>query len=207
MTLRMLSTLGFAATLALGAAVLPSRADTAQTPPAKVEAGTYKVDPNHTQVLFGVSHFGFTTYYGLFTDAAGTLALDPTKPEASHLDVTVKTGSVSVQSPKLEGELKGDAWLDAAKFPEMTFKSSKVVKTGDDTADVTGDLTMHGVTKPLTLAVTYVNAGPSPVSKAYTVGFEAKGKVKRTDFGVKTYAPMIGDDVELTISGSFERQG
>lgn len=203
MKLRTLSALGLLAALAV-----PASAQTAsKTEPAKVEAGPYKVDPNHTQVLFGVSHFGFTTYYGSFTATAGTLDLDPAKPAGSKLDVTVKTDSVSVQSPKLQDELKGNQWLDAGKFPEATFKSTKVVRTGANRATVTGDLTLHGVTKPVTLDVTYVNAGPNPLSKAYTAGFEAKGKIKRSDFGVKTYLPVIGDEVDLMISGAFEHQG
>jgi polyisoprenoid-binding protein YceI len=200
--LRFLSALAVAAL-----ATAPALAQMAKVEPAKVEAGAYKIDPNHTQVVFGVNHFGFTTYYGTFTNAAGTLDLDPTKPADSKLDVTIKTDSVSVMSPKLEGELKGDQWLDAGKFPDATFKSTKVTKTGAATASVTGDLTLHGVTKPVTLDVTYVNAGPNPLSKAYTAGFEAKGKIKRSDFGVKTYLPVIGDEVQLMISGAFEHQG
>jgi polyisoprenoid-binding protein YceI len=184
---------------------IPAFAQT-RVEPAKVEAGAYKVDPNHTQVLFGVSHFGFTTYHGAFTDTSGTLNLDPAKPDQSKLDVTIKTGSVAVQSPKLQGELNSDQWLDTAKFPEATFKSTKVVKTGAGTANVTGDFTLHGVTKPVTLAVAYVGAGPNPLTKTYTVGFDAKGKFKRSDFGVKTYVPLIGDEVDLIISGAFEQQ-
>jgi polyisoprenoid-binding protein YceI len=196
--------------LALAATALiavPALADMPQTPPTKVEAGTYNVDSNHTQIVFGVSHFGFTTYYGSFTQTAGSLNLDPAKPDDSKLDVTVKTGSVSVQSPKLQDELKSASWLDAGKFPDATFKSTRVTKTGDNSATVTGDLTLHGVTKPVTLDVTYVNAGPNPVSKTYTAGFEAKGRIKRSDFGVKTYVPLIGDEVELKISGAFEHKG
>ena len=194
--------------VALAAAILtPAFAQMAKVEPAKVESGTYKVDPNHTQVMFGVSHMGFTTYYGAFTASAGTLALDPAKPDSSTLDVTVKTGSVAVASPKLQDELKSNAWLDATQFPDATFKSTKVTKTGATTADVTGDLTLHGVTKPVTLAVTYMNAGQNPLNKAYTAGFEAKGTIKRSDFGVKTYVPLIGDEVELIISGAFEHQG
>ena len=191
---------------ALAAAVLlatPAVAQMAKTEPAKVQAGPYEVEPNHTQIMFGVSHFGFTTYYGQFRETSGTLDLDPAKPADSKLNVAVKIASVSVQSPKLEEELKSDAWLDAGKFPDATFKSTKVTKTGASTATVVGDLTLHGVTKPMTLEVTYVNAGPNPLSKAYTAGFEAKGKIKRTDFGVKTYAPVIGDEVDLIISGTF----
>lgn len=201
MTLRFIPMLATAVLFAT-----PTLAQSAKTEPSKVQAGAYEVEPNHTQIVFGVSHFGFTTYYGQFRETSGTLTLDPAKPADSKLDVAVKIGSVSVQSPKLEGELKSDAWLDAGKFPEATFKSTKVTKTGASAATVVGDLTLHGVTKPVTLEVTYVNAGPNPLNKAYTAGFEAKGKIKRTDFGVKTYAPAIGDEVDLMISGTFVHQ-
>ena len=186
---------------------VPALAQLAKVEPAKVEAGSYKVDPNHTEVVFGVSHLGFTTYYGSFSNASGTLDLDPAKPDSSKLDVTVKTGSVMVPSAKLLDELKSDQWLDATQFPDASFKSTKVTKTGATTATVAGDFTLHGVTKPITLSVTYMNAGPNPISKAYTAGFEAKGKIMRSDFGVKTYLPLIGDEVDLMISGSFEHQG
>ncbi len=191
---------------ALACVSAPAMADMAKTEPSKVEAGTYKVEPNHTQIMFGVSHFGFTTYYGAFTATSGSLDLDPAKPSDSKLDVSIKVDSVAVQSAKLQDELKSDQWLDAAKFPDATFKSTKVTKTGATTATVVGDFTLHGVTKPITLDVTYVNAGPNPISKVYTAGFEAKGKIKRSDFGVKTYLPVIGDEVDLMISGTFEHQ-
>ncbi len=105
---------------------------------------------------------------------------------------------------KLTGELKDPEWLDSAKFPKATFVSKKVTPTGKDSADIEGELTLHGVTKPLTLHAHFVGAGMNPIKKTYTVGFEAKGVVKRTDFGVSKYAPYIGDDVTLTINAAFE---
>ena len=175
--------------------------------PAKVEAGAYDVEPNHTQVLFGVNHITFTPFHGFFTKSSGTLNLDPAKPDSSNLEVHVVIDSVYTPSDKLNGELKGDQWLDANKFPEAVFKSTKVTKTGADTAKVAGDLTLHGVTKPMTLSVKYVNAGTNPLDKTYITGFEATGKIKRSDFGVKTYVPLIGDEVDLMISAAFKHQG
>ncbi len=177
------------------------------TDASKVQAGTYDVEPNHTQVLFSVNHLGFTTYTGLFTKASGTLVLDPAKPDASKLDVSVDVNSVTTPSEKLTGELKSDAWLDGTKFPNITFKSTKVTKTGAESAKVTGDLTLHGVTRPETLTVKFNGAGVNPLDKKYTTGFEVTGKIKRSDFGVKTYIPLIGDEVTLTIAGAFEKQG
>ncbi|CAA2155361.1 Protein YceI [Methylobacterium brachiatum] len=195
---------GLALALALGGTA------SAQTPPtrdpAQIQAGTYAVDPGHTQVGWRVSHMGFSNYAGGFSDVSGSLTLDPKNPAASKLSVKIPVASVTTTSAKLTDELKGDQWLDAGKYPTMTFVSTKVAPAGKDHAKVTGDLTLHGVTKPVTLDVTLVGAGVNPLSKKYTVGFEATGTLKRSEFGVKTYVPLIGDELHLTIAGAFERQ-
>ncbi|WP_298953891.1 YceI family protein [uncultured Methylobacterium sp.] len=192
--------------LALGLAA-PALAQTAPTrDAAQIQAGTYAVDAGHTQVGFAVTHFGFSHYYGSFSEVSGTLELQPQKPEASSLKVSIPVGSVMTTSAKLTGELKEDKWLNAGKHPAATFVSTKIVPEGDGKARVTGDFTLNGVTKPVTLDVTLVGAGANPLNKRYTVGFDAKGTIKRSDFGVKTYVPMIGDDVQLTIAGAFERK-
>jgi polyisoprenoid-binding protein YceI len=174
--------------------------------PAAVQAGAYQVEPMHTRVLFAVSHMGFSTWYGNFTGASGSLTLDPADPTKSTVEIHVPVASVSTTNTKLDGELKDDKWLDAAKFPEMVFKSGKVTPTGKDAADVEGQLTLHGETKPVTLHVQFNGAGVNVMDKHYTVGFEAKGKIKRSDFGVKTYVPLIGDEVDLILSAAFEKQ-
>lgn len=193
-----------AMTIALAAPAL------SQTPPtrdpAQIQAGTYAVDPGHTQVGWRVSHMGFSNYSGGFSDVSGSLTLDPKSPGQSKLSIKIPVSSVATTSDKLTGELKSDQWLDAGKFPDMTFVSTKVTPEGKDKAKVAGNLTLHGVTKPVTLDVSLVGAGTNPLSKKYTVGFEATGTLKRTEFGVKTYVPLIGDDLHLTIAGAFERQ-
>jgi polyisoprenoid-binding protein YceI len=103
--------------------------------------------------------------------------------------------------------LKGDQWLDAKANPQITFKAKSVTVTGPQTATVTGDLTLHGVTKPVNLQAKLNGGGVNPLDKKFTVGFELAGKIKRSDFGVKTYLPLIGDEVDLTISAAFEKQG
>lgn len=193
-----------ALTMALAAPAL------SQTPPtrdpAQIQAGTYAVDPGHTQVGWKVSHMGFSNYYGSFSDVSGSLTLDPKNPAQSKLAIKIPVSSVATTSDKLTGELKSEQWLDASKFPDMTFVSTKVTPDGKDKATVAGNLTLHGVTKPVTLDVTLVGAGANPLNKKYTVGFEATGTLKRSEFGVKTYVPLIGDDLHLTIAGAFERQ-
>ncbi|MFT8516977.1 MAG: YceI family protein [Acetobacter persici] len=199
-------TLSFASAFsALGLVAALSTAQAA-TAPQDVQAGTYQVETSHTQVTFSLLHFGFTEYSGLFSGATGSLTYDPAHPAASKLNVSIPVASVQTTSAKLTDELHGADWFDAARYPAATFVSTKVVPTSAGTADVTGNFTLHGITKPLTLHVRYVGAGINPMDKAYTVGFQATGTLKRSAFGVKTYVPMVGNDVTLSIAGAFEKQ-
>ncbi len=113
--------------------------------------------------------------------------------------------SISTTNTALDTELKGADWFDVAKFPTAAFVSHFVALTGPGTADVTGDLTFHGVTRPLVLHVKFNGAGVNPLNKAYTAGFEAHGVIHRSEFGVSKYAPLVGEDVELILSGAFEK--
>jgi polyisoprenoid-binding protein YceI len=174
--------------------------------PSSVQVGTYALEPSHARVAFAVDHMGFSTWYGDFTGAKGTLTLDPKNVAASKFDITIPTGSITTTNAVLDGELKDPSWFDAAKYPTITFRSTSVASTGADTAKVTGDLTFHGVTKPVTLDVKFHGAGANPMSKTYTVGFDATGSLKRSDFGVTKYVPLVGDKVDLFISAPFEKK-
>lgn len=173
---------------------------------AAVQGGAYAVEPAHTRIQFSVDHLGFSTWYGDFTGASGTLRLDPKAPAASKLSVTIPTASVSTTNTTLDGELKSADWFDAARYPTITFVSTKVTPTGKSTAQVAGDLTFHGVTRPVVLQARFHGAGTNPLSKAYTTGFDVTGKIRRSDFGVTKYVPIVGDEVNLVISGAFERK-
>lgn len=199
--------LGARAALTIAFSLLVGAAAPAATPATAVapRAGAYKVEPSHTRMLFAVSHLGFTTWYGDFTGAAGTLQLDPADPSRSQLQVTVPTASIATTNAVLDGELKSADWFDATRYPAITFKSRTVTPTGPTSADVLGDLTLHGVTRPVTLHARFNAAGVNPLDKAYTVGFEVSGRIKRSDFGVAKYVPMVGDDVDLIISAAFEK--
>ncbi len=175
------------------------------TDPAKVPAGTYKIEPYHTQVLFSVNHMGFSNFSGNFSGVSGTAVLSPKKPAAMSVSVSVPVASVYTTSPKLIEELKEADWLDAAKFPTMVFRSSSVTPTGAGTADIAGTLTLHGVTKPLTLHAKFIGAGVNILDKNETAGFELTGTLKRSDFGVSKYVPLISDTVSLTINAAFEK--
>lgn len=175
--------------------------------PAKVEAGTYTIEPVHTRVLFGVSHFGFSTYYGIFTQSSGTLKLSPQDPAASKLEVQIPVNDIETTNAKLNSDLKTADWFDAQQYPTMSFTSTSVTVTGPDEAKVAGNLTIRGVTKPVTLTAKFNGAGINPVDKHYTVGFDANTLIKRSEFGMTKLIPLVGDDVALTISAAFERQG
>jgi len=196
-----------ALTTALLFAVPAAYAQSASTDARAIQAGTYKIEPYHTQVDFSVLHFGFTNFSGQFSSASGTLTLDPKKPTASSLRVSIPISSVKTTVSKLDDELKGNQWFDAAKFPDAVFTSTRITLLGAGRATITGTLAMHGVTRPLVLTARFIGAGINPLDKAYTVGFEATGTIKRSEFGVKTYVPMVSDDVRITIAGAFEKQG
>lgn len=194
------------ASLALGLLIgLPASAQVV-TSLSEVSSGSYAVEPSHTQVGFSVLHFGFTNYAGVFSNVSGTLSLDTKKPSASKLSVTIPVGSAQTTSARLDEELKNDQWFDAARFPNATFESTAVTVTGKNEATITGNLTLHGVTKPETLKVRFIGAGVNTLDKKYTTGFEATGTIRRSDFGVKMYVPYVSDDVQLRISGAFEKQ-
>jgi polyisoprenoid-binding protein YceI len=182
-----------------------SAAGQLNTDPAAVTPGAYVVEPNHTRVQFAVSHIGFTQFFGDFTGAKGTLVLDPKNVATSKVDITLPVSSVSTTNATLDGELKSADWFDAATYPTIHFVSTKIVRTAPNKATITGELTMHGVTKPVELQASFNGSGVNPLDKAYTVGFDATAKLKRSDFGVKTYLPMIGDDTSIRISAAFEK--
>ncbi|HEY2660049.1 MAG TPA: YceI family protein [Caulobacteraceae bacterium] len=193
--------------VAVAALAIPFAGASAQTSadPAKAPAGSYVVEPAHTRVLFAVNHLGFTTYYGDFTGVSGALSLDPANAAASTVSVSIPVGSVSTTNAVLDAELKSAAWLDAGADPTITFKSTKVTPTGANTADIAGDLTMHGVTKPIVLAAKFNASGVNMLSHKMTVGFDATAHVKRSDFGVTKYVPLVGDEVDVIISAAFEK--
>jgi polyisoprenoid-binding protein YceI len=194
-----------AAALIVAPVAVSAQSPVANPAPAAVQAGDYTVETSHTRVQFTVSHMGFSDWYGDFTGATGSLSLDPKAPTKAKVDITIPVSSVSTTNATLDGELKSDAWFDAAKYPQIRFTSTAVTPTGPRTANIAGNLTFHGVTRPVVLKATFLASGVNPLSKGYTVGFNATTSFKRSDFGVKTYIPLISDEVSLRISAAFEK--
>ena len=171
-----------------------------------VKAGSYAIDPNHTLVQFSVNHFGFNDYFGTLPGATGTMTLDPKRIAATKVDVSLPVERISTTNATLDGELKSADWFDAAKYPTIRFVSQSVTRTGPRTAKISGTVTMHGVSKPMVLDAAFDGAGVNPLSKAYTAGFKATGTLKRSEFGVNKYVPLVGDAVTLSITAAFEQK-
>jgi polyisoprenoid-binding protein YceI len=204
----------FLCALPLFAAVPLIAQSAPQTPGAldvtRVAAGTYNTDPGHTLVGWRVSHFGFNDYFGIFGDATGTLVLDPAKPNASTVDITIPISKVTTASAGLTGHLLrpgkegGKADFFGPAPADAKFVSTSVVAKGT-TAKITGNLTLNGVTKPVVLDTTFSGAGNNPFNKKPTVGFHATSVIKRSEFGISYAVPVISDDVKIDISVAFEK--
>ncbi|MDE7548770.1 YceI family protein [Acetobacter fabarum] len=195
-----------AAFAALTFGTLPTAFAQTITQASQLQSGSYAVEPGHTQIGFSVLHFGFTNYFGAFSNASGTLELNAHSPASSRLSVTIPVASVQTTSTQLTNELKGPQWFDATKFPKATFVSTSIKMLGQNDATIHGNLSLHGVTKPITLNAHFVGAGINPIDKKYTTGFDATSTFNRSDFGIKTYVPYVSDSVTLRISGAFEKQ-
>jgi polyisoprenoid-binding protein YceI len=163
-------------------------------------AATYNIDGNHTQVQFTYSHLGYSHISGRLNQPTGSFDFDPANPAKSSIDVQLPMSSLSTGVPRLDADLSGANFFDVEKFPTASFKSSKVTVLGKDKLSVAGDLTIHGVTRPVVLDVIINSIGIHPMRKVAAAGFDASATIKRSDFGVGKMVPMIGDEVKLSIT-------
>jgi len=160
---------------------------------------TYTLDGSHTFPRFSYSHFGMSTQLSRFDKTTGTIVLDKAAKTGS-VDVVIDMKSVNTGFPVFNGHIQGEDFFDTAKFPTATFKSTKVVFEGDKPVSIDGNLTIKGVTKPVTLKVNnYVNMA-HPMMKTDAIGADASTTIKRTEFNAGKYAPYVGDEVTITIS-------
>ncbi|HEX2528389.1 MAG TPA: YceI family protein [Geminicoccus sp.] len=162
-------------------------------------ADPWTIDESHTAITFTVDHLGYSTVHGFFRAFDGKLTLDTKAPENSSVEFTIESASLDTLWGLRDEHLKSADFLDVAKFPTITFKSSKVTPVGADAAKVTGDLTIKGVTKPVELDVKLNKLEPSPMTKAETAGFTATTVINRSDFGVSAFVPAVGDELTVRI--------
>ena len=172
---------------------------------ADMAAGTYGIDTSHASLVAKVGHMGFSNYAMRFTKMDARFSFDPANPTAAKVTATVDPASVDTGSASFDEKLKGPTWLNTAKFPTISFASTALVLTGANTGKMTGDLTFLGVTKPVTLDVTWNGVGSGMMPETRT-GFSATGTIKRTDFGFGTYVPVISDMVDLIIEIEFTKK-
>jgi len=165
---------------------------------------TFNIDPMHTPVPFTYSHFGFSNPTGRLEDIKGTVVVDQADWAKSSVSVTMPLSGLHTGVPKLDEHMKTPDFFDAAKFPDVTFKSTKVSKTGAETLDIAGDLTVHGVTKPVTLHARVNKIGENKMISSTTAGFDADTTIKRSEFGVGKYVPMVSDEVKVHITLSAD---
>jgi polyisoprenoid-binding protein YceI len=180
--------------------------------PGSIPAGSYSLDKPHASLIFRVSHLGFSHWTARFTNFDAKLQFDPARPAVSQVTVTIDPASLTPDNPPagFVSSLLGVQWFDVGQFPQMTFRSTRVQAVAPNTLHITGELTLHGVTKPVTLDATY-NGGYAghPMDPHARIGFSAHGALKRSDFGISLGIPQpgstmgVGDEVEFTIEAEF----
>jgi polyisoprenoid-binding protein YceI len=159
-------------------------------------AESYTADPMHTYALFSVSHFGYSTMHGRFDKSSGKITLDRAAKNGT-VDIAIEAASVSTGYAKRDDHLKSPDFFNAAEFPEISYKSSSIKFKGDMPVSVEGKLTLLGVSKPVTLSIDAFKCGANPMNQKQECGAAASAQIKRSDFGMKSFLPGVGDDIKL----------
>lgn len=162
-------------------------------------AASYDIDLVHSGISFTIDHLGFSKVIGMATDFSGSFDFDAADPAASALQVSVKVASIFTNNQQRDSDIQGADWFNATEFPDITFVGKEFSKIDDKTGTITGDLTIAGVTKAVTLDVVFNMEGQNPWDGSHVVGFGARTMIKRSDYGLQTALGMIGDEVELNI--------
>lgn len=171
-----------------------------------VPAGDYTVDTKETLVRYEVLHFGSSDYWGTFPGATGTMRLDPRNLGMTQLEVKVPVATVETTNRELDGELFSDEFFDGEAYPYLSFVATSVQRTGPRTVAISGKLSMHNVTLPVVLDATFIGGGPNPFNaKEIIIGFRASASVKRSDFGLGKYVPIVSDETHIVISVAFKK--
>lgn len=167
----------------------------------------YKIDGGHSTVLFAATHFSASHVYGRFNDVSGTVQYDATAPEKSSVEVEIRTESIDTANERRDTHLKSPDFFDARQFPVIHFKSTGVEAVDGETFKVTGDLTLHGVKKSITIDVNKIGTGKHPRSGAELIGFEARFSVNRSDFGMSFMVGPVSDEIRLIASFETAKSG
>jgi polyisoprenoid-binding protein YceI len=161
-------------------------------------ADTYTIDPGHTYPSFEINHLGFSTMRGTFDATSGRVKLDPAARSGS-IEISIDTASIDTGHTKRDEHLRSEDFFNVAQFPSMTYKATRLRFDGDRLAGADGELTLLGVTRPVSLTLTAFHCGPHPMNKKQVCGANATTTIKRSEFGMKTYVPAVGDEVKISI--------
>jgi len=203
--------IGLFVAVLLAAPTVPAFSESAQPAAPNVPAGEYRLDPSHASLVFRVNHLGFSHFTSQFRKFDATLVLDPKHPERASVTATIDPHSIEIVDPTLAVDIQGPQWFDSTKFPQMAFRSTRVQLTGPNTARITGELSLRGITLPVSWDATF-NGGyaANPYDpKGARIGFSAHGALKRSAFGMAFGIPApgttmgVGDDVDFTIEAEF----
>ena len=189
----------FTLTGALAAPVLAQPSLDVSTAPA----GTYEIDKGHAFIFFKINHLGFSNIIGRFNEFESTLELDPENLSNSSVAVTIQTASIDVGNKAFEDHLRSDDLFDSETYPEISFVSTSLTRDSDEKGKLTGDLTMHGETKPVTFDVTFNGTGPHFRSGKQVLGFSAMAKIDRSEWGITYALPNVPAEVTLVIEAEY----
>jgi polyisoprenoid-binding protein YceI len=172
----------------------------------EIQAGEYKLDKEHAVLLFKINHMGFSSYVGRFNEFDVSLDFDPNNIENSRIEAIIDMGSIDVNNPEFATTLGGTAWLDTQRFPQAVFRSLSIKKIDDEQLLVRGELTFLGTTQEVTMMAKLNGAANNPLTRQYTLGFAANLRFNRSEFGLKKFIPVVGDEVDIEIHSEFQRQ-
>jgi len=171
-----------------------------------LEKGNYKIDPQHTSVLFKINHMGMSVFVGRFDQVQATLEFDPHNIASAKLSAVIDIASIDVNNKDLEQSLRGSSWFDANKYPQAFFNTTSVQLIDEKRAQFTGLLNLHGITQPIVIDVVFNGGGNNVLTGHYTLGFSAVSSFKRSRFGMDYLIPAIADDVDIEVFTEFQQQ-
>lgn len=172
----------------------------------QLEKGSYQLDQTHVTVLFKINHMGLSTFVGRFNKVDATLEFDPANIAAAKLSAIIDVASIDANNPDLEETLRGSSWLDTEKYPQAFFKTTSVNLLDQNSAVFAGELSLHGVTAPIDLTVTFNGGANNMLTGFYTLGFSATSTFNRSAFGVDYLIPAIGDAVAIEVFAEFQKK-
>lgn len=173
---------------------------------AALKTGEYSLDAKHTAVTFKINHLGFSNYVGRFEAVDASLDFDAANPAEASLEAIIDVTSLDIANDEFAATLIGPGWFNSAEHPDAVFRSTSIDVTGETSGKVTGDLTLKGVTKPVTLNVVFNGGDNDPLRGGYAIGFSATGSFNRSDFGITKYLGPVSDEVKIDIEAEFVRK-